>query len=60
VCDKQLERCENNLQDEKKEGENNLNNLQKKCDKDTKEASRLHAKEVKSLTEEGKEIGVLL
>ena len=27
VCDKQLERCENNLKDEKKEGEGNLMNL---------------------------------
>lgn len=49
-----------NLEDEKKEGEKSLKQLQKTCDKNEKEANRLHTKEVNKLTEEGKEIGALL
>lgn len=55
-----MNRCLDNLKDEKKECEKSLIDEKKKCDKFEDEATRLHKKEVKKLTEEGKEIGVLL
>ena len=49
-----------NLKEEKSDGEKNLQELQKKCDKNEKEATRLHTKEINRLTDEGKQIGALL
>jgi hypothetical protein len=55
-----LKRCLNNLDDEKKDCEKSIIAEKKSCDKLEDEATRLHKKEVRKLTEEGKEIGVLL
>ena len=60
ACEDKLERCEKNLEEEKKDGDKKITNVQKKCDKDTYEETRHHKKEVKKLTERGKEINDLL
>lgn len=60
VCAQKLKRCEKTQSDDKKECLKQFNDLKAKCKKDAREEDRHHKKEIKKLTEQGKELGVIL